>query len=265
MTITSSPATSTPSTAERPASGIPFGNLLRVETRKLVDTRPSRWLLVGVALSSLLAAAALLVVGLEDMPRTVAFFTQVAALPILSLLPVFAALTMTSEWTQRTALVTFALEPRRGRVVAAKLLAIAGTVPIAIALVVAVAATCAAVATLFGAPLQWDLTAWQLLGLTGQLLVMTLFGAVLGLLLMNTTAAIVTLFALPPVLAIASVLSPALGTVLAWVDLKARAAMLVQLPAGSGQEWAQFGVACLTMLVIPAVVGTARTLQREPN
>ena len=37
------------------------------------------------------------------------------------LLPILAIMLVTSEWSQRTALVTFTLEPRRSRVVLAKL------------------------------------------------------------------------------------------------------------------------------------------------
>jgi hypothetical protein len=46
-----------------------------------------------------------------------------AALGLSRLLPIALMLTMTSEWSQRTALTTFTLEPRRGRVLAAKLTA----------------------------------------------------------------------------------------------------------------------------------------------
>ena len=44
-------------------------------------------------------------------------------LPIGILLPVLGILTVTSEWSQRTALTTFALVPARSRVVGAKLAA----------------------------------------------------------------------------------------------------------------------------------------------
>ena len=39
------------------------------------------------------------------------------------LLPILGIMAATAEWTQRTGLVTFTLEPRRGRVVLAKALA----------------------------------------------------------------------------------------------------------------------------------------------
>ena len=59
------------------------------------------------------------------------------------LLPVLGILLVTSEWSQRTALVSFTLMPVRGRVLLAKVLAslLAGLAAIALTVVVAVLAT----------------------------------------------------------------------------------------------------------------------------
>ena len=60
------------------------------------------------------------------------------------LLPVIGILAVTSEWSQRTALTTFTLVPRRARVIAAKL--IAGVVLALIAVLVCLAAAAVAAA-----------------------------------------------------------------------------------------------------------------------
>ena len=60
---------------------------------------------------------------------------------ITLLLPIVGILLVTSEWSQRTAQVTFTLVPRRGRVLAAKVSAsvVLALVAFALALVLAVA------------------------------------------------------------------------------------------------------------------------------
>ncbi len=101
--------------------GPSFATLTRVELRKSVDTRagqallalapccsPSRssvtWSLHGAADGAELRRLA----ARRELPRDRA------------LLPVVGVLAMASEWTQRTALTTFTLTPRRLRVLAAK-------------------------------------------------------------------------------------------------------------------------------------------------
>ena len=60
--------------------------------------------------------------------------------PASVLLPIVGILLVSSEWSQRTGMVTFALVPRRGRVIAAKLLAsvVLSLVALALCIVVAV-------------------------------------------------------------------------------------------------------------------------------
>ena len=85
-------------------------------------------------------------------------FLYIAQLPMGLLLPVLGILAMTSEWSQRTALTTFALVPNRNRVLTAKLL---GLTALALSLVAAsvVAAAIAAVIASAGGAHGWDLVA----------------------------------------------------------------------------------------------------------
>ena len=70
-----------------------------------------------------LAAQAVPLASPRDVTQDRASFLTWAALGLSRLLPIAVMVTMTAEWSQRTALTTFTLEPRRGRVLAAKVLA----------------------------------------------------------------------------------------------------------------------------------------------
>src|SRR4029079_10431499 len=104
---------------------VPFGRLVRVELRKLADTRAGRWLLISiVALTLLVLIIQLAVVLGNDLHPKFVDFLQGMNTPMAILLPVLGVLSITSEWSQRTAMVTFTLEPSRMRVVTAKLVSL---------------------------------------------------------------------------------------------------------------------------------------------
>jgi hypothetical protein len=95
---------------------VPFGRLVRVELSKTVASRSGGWLLtaIGVALVAVLAVK--LVLG-DAEELTFRSFVEVTSTPLSLLLPLLAILSVTTEWSQRTALSTFTLEPDRARVV----------------------------------------------------------------------------------------------------------------------------------------------------
>ena len=104
---------------------VPFGRLVRVELRKMADTRAGRWLLISiVALTLLVLVIQMAVVLGNDLHPKYVDFLQGANTPMGILLPVLGVLSITSEWSQRTAMVTFTLEPSRMRVVLAKLVSL---------------------------------------------------------------------------------------------------------------------------------------------
>ena len=87
---------------------VPFGRLIRVELRKLADTRAGRWLLISVvALTLLVLIIQMAVVLGNDLHPKYVDFLQGANTPMGILLPVLGVLSITSEWSQRTAMVTF--------------------------------------------------------------------------------------------------------------------------------------------------------------
>src|SRR3954462_9261626 len=102
------------------AEPIPFSRLVRVEWAKATDTRAARWLLALVALST--AGIALVpVLAPTSVDQSYASYLRVAALGLTTLLPVVAILLFTGEWSQRSVMTTFTQEPRRIRVLNAKL------------------------------------------------------------------------------------------------------------------------------------------------
>jgi ABC-2 type transport system permease protein len=216
--------------------GVPFSRTLQAELRKMVDTRAGRWMVIVMAAVAAIILAAFLIWG----PAEDASFSgllQLSTLPLAMLLPVLGIMAATAEWTQRTGLVTFTLEPRRGRVVLAK--ALAALLLAAIVLVVAVAAS--ALANVVGGTGEWDLTAAAGGGLALALLIYVLQGVAFGLAFLNTPVAIVSALVLP----IDAVMQPLFAGEMA------------------GQDWAQLATAGGVWVLLPLAIGTWRVLTRE--
>lgn len=193
MSTTLPPAPGAPVTLDLSKSGpTPFLRLVGVEWRKMVDTRSGIWLLsITAGLLALVAAIIVLVVGLNDYQVDAQGLSQGFSLPVSLLLPVFGILIVTSEWSQRTALVSFTLEPHRARVVGAKLVAVStlavGTIVVAIVMGALTNLLCAAVT---GNPLEWNLDASQLVWTIVSQLAYFAMGFALACLMLNTPGAI---------------------------------------------------------------------------
>jgi ABC-2 type transport system permease protein len=245
------------STALPGRPGVPFSRTLQAELRKMVDTRAGRWMVIVMAAVAAIILAAFLIWG----PAEDASFSgllQLSTLPLAMLLPVLGIMAATAEWTQRTGLVTFTLEPRRGRVVLAK--ALAALLLAAIVLVVAVAAS--ALANVVGGTGEWDLTAAAGGGLALALLIYVLQGVAFGLAFLNTPVAIVSALVLPMIWSIATTAVSALDDVGKWLNLDA---VMQPLFAGemAGQDWAQLATAGGVWVLLPLAIGTWRVLTRE--
>ncbi len=245
-----------------PAPGIPWTRLVRVELRKQLDTRAGRWLL-GLVVAVDIALMSLLLWAGEPGALGWAGLTEAASAGQLLLLPLIGVLAATSEWSQRTALTTFVLEPRRTRVHGAKAAA-AGV----LALVVMVATVAAAaLANLVGGALRdgagpWQLE-WAFLGgnLLG-LLLLVLQGLAFGLALLSTPAAIVAYLALPTAWTLVGSLVPALRTPAEWLDMSGP---MTQLMAGttSGGDWARLATSTALWVGVPLAIGLWRTARRD--
>lgn len=193
MSTTVPAAPGAPGTLDLSKSGpTPFSRLVGVEWRKMVDTRSGIWLLsITAGLLVLVAAIITLVVGLNDYQVDAKGLSQGFSIPVSLLLPVFGILIVTSEWSQRTALVSFTLEPHRARVIGAKLVAVAalavGTILVAILMGAVTNLLCAAVT---GNPLEWNLDASQLVWTIVSQLAFFAMGFALACLMLNTPGAI---------------------------------------------------------------------------
>jgi ABC-2 type transport system permease protein len=239
---------------------IPLGRLIGVETRKLVDTRAGRWLLIAIGVITA-AVITIFFLNANEGDRTFLNFVGVTATPQGFLLPVLGILLVTSEWSQRTALSTFTLMPVRGRVILAKVIAalLVGLVAIALALGLA------AVATLLGGTSN----AWNGIGAdtVGKFAMLqasgVLQGLAFGLVFLNSAAAIVTYFVLPTAFSILASLWHALADARPWVDLGTSQAHLYDGKAISGEQWAQLGTGSAIWILLPLVLGLIRVARAE--
>ncbi len=240
--------------------GIPLWRVVSVELRKLVDTRAGRWLLVAIGV---ITAAVVVVVYLtaEKDSRTFVTFVRATAAPQGFLLPVLGILLMTSEWTQRTALVSFTLVPGRSRVLLAKTFAamIAGLLALVVAIAVAAVAT-----VVSGVPQAWRGFGAAELGKLALLQeIGVLQGLAFGLLFLNSAAAIVTYFILPNAFTLVSALWKALADARPWIDLNTSQAALFDGSAMGGRQWLQLAAGVAIWVLLPYVTGFWRVLRAE--
>ncbi|WP_420122512.1 ABC transporter permease [Nakamurella sp.] len=234
---------------------VPFRRTTRVELRKMVDTRAGRWLLAIVTAAGLATIAATLI--WSSGPHGLTDFLGYAAFPLSLLLPVIGIMGATAEWTQRTGLVTFTLEPRRGRVVAAKLVA-----AVLLGLAVLAAAVAASALATMATGSAWDLTLPMLAGLAAGLLLFVLQGVAFGFAFLNTPAAIVASLLLPTVWTIVGGLVPSVQRASEWLNLTVTTGPLLN-GTMAGDDWAKLAASAALWIGLPLAVGTWRVLTRE--
>ena len=167
---------------------VPMSRLAAVEFRKALDTRAGRWF-AGSIVGAGPPRADHLRPRRGGQRKNYEDFLSIAGFVLGYFLPILIIMLVTSESSQRNGLVTFALEPRRSRIVVAKLLA--GL--LLAACVMVLAALMAVIATLFGS-LTGGTPEW---GVDGNLLfngfvlanvIGVLVGFAIATLLMNTPA-----------------------------------------------------------------------------
>ena len=248
---------------------IPFWRLVLVELRKSYDTRAGFWLLATIGILVTIVEAVIMISTLVN--DDVIFYEDFAATAggIASiLLPVLGIILVTSEWGQRTAMVTFAIEPRRSRVVLAKLVvgAIASVATVAVMLVIGL--VCTAICEV----LQPDLTLWQmewwlpLAFIVTMTLTMTV-GFSMASLLLNTPAAIVVFFlywyALAIVLFVIADLISGFNDIAPWINFQAALEPVWDWSMETGEEWGQLLVSAGLWIVLPLGAGLWRITNAE--
>jgi hypothetical protein len=245
---------------------IPMSRIVRVELRKMFDTRSGYWLMMSVAIAATLATVATVLFAPHDQFSYDSFAAAIGV-PMTIILPMIAILSVTSEWSQRSGLTTFTLVPHRGRVITAKAAStlIVGIVSIVIAFGVGALGNVVG-STLVGADIVWDIPFDNALTIfLGDALAM-LVGFTLGVLIRNSPGAIVGYF-------VYSLVLPAIfGTLAAYQDWFQRAQGWVDFNFASTRlydgglsatEWAHLGVSGVFWLVIPLLVGIRLVLRSE--
>jgi ABC-type transport system involved in multi-copper enzyme maturation permease subunit len=250
-----SPSVPAPAADLRPS----LGRLAGVELRKMVDTRAGLWLLVTTGLLTIAIVVLVSVVG-DPADQTFARQLEAALAPSSILLPIIGILLVTSEWNQRTALITFSLVPQRGRVLAAKL--IAGT-----ALTLAAFLLCVAVAAVGVAAVTPDVDgAWSLsAGLVLQMLISVVTGMVSGIAfgaaILASAPAIVLFFALPTAWGILGSIS-FFDDAAEWLD-GSRSLTPLTSELLSGTQWARAATTLALWMLLPLAIGWWRVRRQE--
>jgi ABC-2 type transport system permease protein len=248
---------------ERALARVPFARLVRVELRKTYDTRAGWWLLFSIGAITLAADVLFLIFG-DDVDMTYQNFVGITATPQGFLLPVLGILAITSEWSQRTGLVFFTLEPSRARLLTAKVTAVLILGLIAIGMLLAFAAIANAIGGATGGDGSWEFGAagvrnvllLQLMGLLG--------GVAFGMILLNSAAAIVLSFVLPLFISILFGIIPALEDAAPWIDINTSQQPLFDFQESvSAKEWAQLFVTSLWWIWLPLLAGMYRVMRSE--
>jgi ABC-2 type transport system permease protein len=251
----------------------PARRLFAAELRKLVNTRASMLFAAGLLVILTLMSIALVTTGGAEHLSFQNMWGMLN-LPMSYLLPILAIMLVTSEWTQRTTLVTFALEPRRERVIAAKLATgVAMTVAVLfVTAVLAALATVAAVSVRNGTP------GWRLDGGIVRNLLLLQFariveGFAFAVVIRRTAVAIVAFLAVPTAWTLLGSLVPWAGEHLRpWIDVTS-----AQRPFQNGEapfesahpltatNWAHLTVSLAVWVAVPLVLGVRHLRSAELN
>jgi hypothetical protein len=245
---------------------IPLSRVVRVEIRKMFDTRSGFWLIASIGITGLIATIATIAFA-PDEDLTYYNFAAAIGFPITVILPMVALLSITSEWSQRSGLTTFTYVPSRGRVVWAKTLS---SITVAIASMVfafAVGAVGNVVgSTIAGTSTVWDLSLGHALTIVLGNLTCLLTGTMLGMLLRSSAGGLVTYFVI-------TLLVPTLSGVLAtsqswfekvqpWVDLNYAQGFLFE-GMDTGAEWAHIATTVAIWIILPGLLGLRLIMRSE--
>ena len=252
-----------------PRSGhepIPFARLTSVELRKMFDTRSGFWLLASILILSVTATGAVIAFA-ADADLTYDSFGAAVGVPMTVVLPLLAALSVTSEWSQRSGLSTFTMVPQRARVIGAKAVAtlLVGVASMLVALAVGAVGNVVGTA-LAGTDLVWDISLAQMGGIVLANVLGMLVGFMLGVLLRSSAGAVVGYF-------VYSFVLPGLSSLLAasqewfrdlgpWIDFKWASSRLYDSTM-TGESWAQLATSAAIWLVAPLVLGLVLLFRSE--
>ena len=250
---------------------VPFWRTVRAEFRKSYDTRAGFWLLMSIAIVVGLMELIVLVVGLVN-PSDMHFtdFAFIASLPMQVLLPVVAIMLVTTEWSQRSGMVTFALEPRRARIIMAKWVVAVSYAVLAVVVMFVIALVMSVIFSIA----QPDYMHWtgstdnpRLLPFAIYLVLTMSIGFAFAALLLNTPAAIVLFFLywylVPGVLAFIGSIKEWLGNAMEWINFQVAFQPFVDGSISTGEEWGKIIVSTVLWVGLPLGFGIWRILRAE--
>ena len=247
--------------------GVPLGRTIKVELRKMFDTRSGFWLVASIAILSALATIGVILFLPDDNLSFSAFGTAVGV-PMAVLLPVIAILSVTGEWSQRTGLITFTLVPHRSQIILAKAIAaiIVGVVSVVVAFAIGAVGNVVGSA-INGVDARWDTTFTEFLYFILANILGLLVGFMLGVLIRSTAAAIVAYFVysfvLPTIFGVLAAFQDWFRDLQPWVDFGFAQTPLFDGSDPTAEQWAQIGVSGTIWLVIPMAIGVWAVLRSE--
>jgi ABC-2 type transport system permease protein len=225
----------------------------------MVNTRAGFWLQVATVAISVIAVILRSVVG-DAADHTFGAVLNVAVKPAAVLLPVAGILLVTSEWSQRTGMITFAMVPVRSRVLGAKLVA-----SLVLALAMLVMSVGVVAAGVFVASPGVDGTLSDVAPLVGQSAVYLtggmLTGVAFGAILLASAPAVVALFAVPIAWTAVASLS-FFADAAPWLDTRLALGPMPQ-EVLSATQWAHAGTALALWMLLPLLIGIWRITRRE--
>ena len=254
-----SPDTLEAAPVRRTAGPIPTTRLVKVELRKMFNTRSGLWMLISIGVLSVIATGAVIIFA-PDSAVTYESFATAIGFPMSVILPMIAILAVTSEWSQRSGLTTFTLVPSRGRVIGAKAIAtvLVGLGSMAVAFAVGAVGNLAG-STLAGVDTVWNIplsTAPQIV--LGNLVGMAI-GFTLGVVLRASAVAIVGYFVvslvLPGILELLALVREWFLDLQPWIDWNYTQVELFDGATNTGREWAMLASTTTIWIVIPLAVG----------
>jgi ABC-2 type transport system permease protein len=245
---------------------LPLSRVVRVELRKMFDTRSGFWLIASIVITGLIATIATVAFA-PDQYLTYYNFTKAVGYPITAILPMIALLSITSEWSQRSGLTTFTYVPSRRRVIWAKTLS---SVTVAVASMVFAFAAGAVGnvvgSTIAGTPTVWDLSVAHASTIVLGNLVSLSIGTMLGMLLRSSAGGLVTYFVLvllvPNLSGLLAQSQDGFKHVQPWVDLTFAQTALFE-GMHSGAQWAHLASTVGIWIVLPGIFGLRRAMRSE--
>jgi ABC-2 type transport system permease protein len=249
-----------------PVSPVPLSRVVRVELRKMFNTRSGFWLMASIGIAALLATTAVILFA-DDRDLTYQTFGAAVGFPMAVILPMVAILSVTSEWSQRSGLTTFTLVPHRSRVILAKAISSVTVGVVSMLLAFAIGALGNLVGTaITGTPVVWDMSVTDCLCIVLGNVLGLLTGFMLGVLIRSSAGAIVAYFVysfvLPGLLGVLAVSQDWFEKLRPWVDVNFAQGVLFN-SAPTGAEWAHIGVTGLVWLVFPLAIGVRYVMRSE--